>query len=231
MRIADNLFQGAQPGANSTELFDITAKLGNVPLGGFSNSWKGAVIYKNIFGTDPSNPSISMQAMLTGTGAATKSLTDSTTWPVNLFNNSNTNLKWANGTFSPTLSKQGLVLSSSNVAGLGDSASLATTTNSGAPASSIVVDSARSFKDDWTLSTHLFGGYHHEYGDCIAVGPAANSTVFQAISTRITAVNYGTNTLTVNTPVTFVVGSKVWKAVDYLDGTCGRALRNRGAAQ
>lgn len=233
MLVADNLFQGAEPSPITSLPADFTAAWAGLPLGGFTNSWKGARIFANVFAPDPSAPSLNMQYNLTGTGAATKFIIDSATWPSNVFSNRNVTVKWANGTTLPDLSRQGLVLAPTNTVGIGDSVAITAATNSGTAVTSITLATARPFKDDWGFSGHTFGGFHHEYGDCIAVGPTAASTIFDAVSVRIAdaGINYTTGVVTLVTPITFAVGSPVWKAVDYLDGTCGRALRNRGAAQ
>jgi hypothetical protein len=116
---------------------------------------------------------------------------------------------------------------------VGDNAAITTTTSSGAPSATMVVASARPFKDDWGFNGHTFGSFHTEYGDCIAVGPLTTSTLNDAVSVRIatSGVNYTTNTITLANTVSFQTGSPVWKAIDNLDGTCGRAYQNRGAAQ
>lgn len=232
--VADNLFQGAQPGAaGGADIYAFTAKYGNVPLGSFTNAWKGAKIFSNIFGVDPAAPSVNMQVSLTGTGAALKALTDSSTWPSNFFSNRNLTLIWANGTTSPGQDREGLILSTTSTAGIGDNAALTTTTGAGVSVTVVPLATARPFKDDWGFNGHSFGSFHTEYGDCIAIGPTTTSTVTDAVPVRIatSGINYTTNSVTVANSVTFQSGSPVWKAIDNFDGTCGRAYQNKGASQ
>lgn len=232
MIIKNNLMQGNQPGQkSSSDIYAFTAKLSGVPLGGYANQWKGAVIANNIFGSDPLVPSLNMQANLTGTGANTVALTNSVTWPANFFNNNNVTMTWANGTTSPDPSRNGLVLGSTNSVGVGDAPAVTTTANAGTAVTSITLTDARAFKDLWNFSGHGWGGWHVEYGDCISVGPTTGSTNVQAVNTQITAINYSTGVVTVTPAVTFQNGSPVWKAIDNVDGTCGRIWRNRGAFQ
>jgi hypothetical protein len=234
MIIADNLFQGAQPGPNGgAYIYAFTALLGTLSVGSYSNSWKGTRVFANIFGIDPAAPSLNMQVNLTGTGAATKSLTDSSTWPSNFYSNTSVTQSWANGSTTPSLDRAGLILGTTSASGLSDATPIAVTTNSGAPSASMTLNSARPFKDDWGFSTHTFGSFHTEYGDCLVVGPLTTSTFQQGVAVRIAAsgINYTTNTVTLANSVSFQTGSPVWKGIDNLDGTCGRAWGNRGAAQ
>ncbi len=232
--IADNLFQGAQPGIKSaSEIYTFTAGLSGVSKGTYTNQWKGWKVFSNIFGVDPANPSLNMQVALTGTGAAVKSVTDSTTWASNFFSNRNVTETWTNGTTTPGQSRAGLILSTAATAGVGDNAPITTTTAAGSSVTAIPVGSARPFKDDWGFNAHTFGGFHTEYGDCIAVGPLTTSRIVDAIPVRIATggVNYTTNVLTASSAMTFQSGSPVWKAIDNGDGSCGRAYQNRGAEQ
>lgn len=233
--IADNLFQGAQPGIKSTaEIYAFTAGLNGVPKGTtYTNQWKGWTVFSNIFGVDPANPSLNMQVSLTGTGAATVAVTNSTQWASNWYSNRNVTENWANATSTPGMSRPGLVLATTSAAGVGDNAPITTTTGAGSGITAIPVASARPFKDDWGFNNHTFGAFHTEYGDCIAIGPLTTSTIVDAIPVRIatSGVNYTTNVLTASTGMTFQNGSPVWKAIDNGDGSCGRAYQNRGAAQ
>lgn len=232
--IADNLFQGAQPGTKSAaEVYAFTAGLSGVPKGTFTNQWKGWKVFSNIFGVDSANPSLNMQVTLTGTGAATALLTNSSTWASNFYNNRNVTLNWANGTNLPGQARSGLILSTTSTAGVGDNAALTTTSAAGVATLTLAITTARPFKDDWGFNGHTFGAFHTEYGDCVAVGPLTTSTLQDAVSARIATggINYATNTITLASTVSYQSGSPVWKAIDNLDGTCGRALLNRGAAQ
>lgn len=234
MVMANNLFQGGRPGfAGAGSIYEMTVNMGNVSSVGYTNAWKGATVFSNIFGVDPANPSANMQVALTGTGAGTKLLTDSTTWPSNFYSNRNVSIVWGNSSQTPSQTRAGLVMAKTSSIGVGDSAPITTTTAAGVSVTSVPVANSRPFKDDWGFSGHTFGGFHTEYGDCIAVGPLTTSTILDAVAVRISngGVSYSANTLGVQNAISFQSGSPVWKATDNFDGTCGAIWQNKGAAQ
>jgi hypothetical protein len=226
--VVNNVFMGVITGPKSGSPWAWLEDRDNTPLGGYPNSWKGSFIGYNIFG----GPSTSMQFRLTGTVSGGVSVTDCLKWPSNVCNNRNVILTFANGTTTPALSKAGLALHPSVPIGLNDAHELATVTTVGT-GNTMTLSRTDSLKDAWGFENQDWGGLWRERPDCICVGPASGSTVNQCAVVQLTdtGVNHTTLQITTSSAVTRAVGSKVWKATNNDDGSCGGVWKNSGAAQ
>lgn len=233
MFVVNNVFMGVTTGTKTNNGVPNAPwawyeERSNVPLGGYPNSWKGAFIQFNIF----AGPSTNMQFRLTGTSSGTVSVTDCVKWPSNVCNNQSVALKFANGTTTPASGKAAMALHPSNSIGLGDARYVAAVTAVGTGAV-MTLDRTDSIKDAWGFEAVTWGGLWRERGDCVCVGPTSSSTVNQCVVGQIAdvGVNHTTLQMTLVSSVTRAVGSKVWKAQNNDDGSCGGVWKNRGAWQ
>lgn len=119
-KIKNNLFQGIQRGPVRSSTSEYAVRW-QAPAAytGYSNGWKGAEWFGNVFGQHPTDPSsatlyqVSMATYTGGSGGGTTSLTngvdangdydcgdggDSGTWPSNWCGNLSAQLSWASGT-------------------------------------------------------------------------------------------------------------------------------------
>lgn len=226
--VRNNVFQNVHTGAKSVYAWRRHGL--NIPSDyGWPNAWKGMIATKNIFGGDSTN----MQwALVSGTGAATVTVTDSAQWPNNIFGNSNTNLTFANGTTHPTHTRAGMALDPGNSIGIGDAVAITTTTDSGAGDTTLTLANGYPFSDGYGLvfDDNLGAPFVNMPADWIAVTPSAAGTVGTAVCTRIVpgTLNQAAGTVTVSPGITHAVGSNVWPAGN---GDSCQILKNRGAAQ
>lgn len=216
----NNVFQSVHTGTQSVQAF--RAQRSRIALNGYANSWKGGKIAYNIFGGDSAN----MQVSLLGTGSATVSATDSSTWASNLNNNSNTSLSFVDAaarTFA------GFALSASNPIGLGDAQYLTTVTAT-ADSTHLTLAEPTYFRDGWgmTFADVLGNGFINEPADWIAVTPLSTDGVLAAVCTRIQSIDYSTGAVVVSPAISRAVGSKVW-----FGGNAESCVvhKNRGAVQ
>jgi hypothetical protein len=188
-------------------------------LNGHANAWKGSLWQFNNF----SGPSANMQFKLLGPGAATVAITNCTTWPNQICNNTNGTPTFVN---ESARTRAGLILQAGSAVGINDGTHLTTTTDAG------TADTTLTFADPY----YFYAGadpatwnlaYFGEVGDDICVGAATATTAENAQATRIITINYATGAVTVTVGVDHVNGSKVWKRTQG-SATCADAWDGRG---
>jgi hypothetical protein len=224
-RFVNNIFADLKNGTgqknnvatNSVVDWDANA----VPLGGYTNSWKGTVWRENIFQGSASLMNFRLASGGTSVGSGTVAVTvnnpdvvgspTNSGWSANIYNNDlATSINFAN----PGLrTKAGFALTGG--IGVGDAAPLTTAANSGSGSINLTVADAGYFVDGWSITD--------EVGDYIKIGSGQ--------PVQITSINWSTNTITLKETRSWSVGAAILFAGNPRANTAGVVFDNRGAAQ